>query len=128
MAIIQCEKCGKKYSDNAPGGCPNCINAAGIDITCPLCKAGKMHQTAAQLFTDPFVRFCGVVFVLPALIGVFSAFSYLFNAETVSLSMRVNIFAGMFALSMVSGVFGWLLLSKRTVWKCENCGHYKPRQ
>ena len=24
MAIITCEKCGKKYSDKTPGGCPHC--------------------------------------------------------------------------------------------------------
>ena len=96
-------------------------------ITCPLCAAGKMQPSTAQLFTDPFVRFCGAVFVVPTILGVFSAFYYLFSGGGAFLN-RINLFSGMIVFSMISGILGWLLLSKRLAWKCPNCGHYQPRQ
>nr|WP_320050740.1 hypothetical protein [uncultured Desulfuromonas sp.] len=130
MAIIACEKCGSKYSDKSPDGCQNCtpVGRKGLNITCPLCRTGAMEQSTAQLFTDHFVRFCGGIFVVPAFIGIFSAFAYLFSGNGIPFSVRFGVFSGVVVASMISGVAGWIILSKRNVWKCTTCGHYLPRQ
>lgn len=132
MAIVTCKHCGRKYSDQNPNGCICQKNnpTTSQEIVCPLCHQGAMEFSHAKIFTDSWVRACGTIIVIPSILGMASSVVYLFTGmrQAVDPVVHISICASAFSGSLVLGTLGWVLLAKKRVWKCNNCGHHTPRE
>ena len=119
MAIITCERCGKKYSDKAPA-CPNCSDQLtnNKSITCPLCHSQSMTKGTVPLVYDSIIRFFGYLIAIPSIIVLgFSLAEFLHGSPYV---------AGiMLGTSIFEGLIGFGVLSHRPAMICHNCRHYQ---
>ena len=117
-----------------------------IQLDCNACKTdGTMKPTKVARF-NTILRVIGYVIVLPSLLGVAFAFTTCFatadaanevmaqaqsGAETAGATIGAGIGYGIAlfigASSLVGGIIGWLLLLKRKVFRCMQCGFILER-
>lgn len=111
------------------------------NMTCNACKTeGRIEQKKVSKFSGPVV-FIGWIFLIPSLLGVlFSLIMFLSmgavhsdvaaqatsDAEQAGAAIGAGIGYMVFGVlgisSFVGGLLGWLLVMKRKVLKCSNCG------
>ena len=117
-----------------------------ILLDCSACKTpASMNATTTPRFGG-FIRFIGVIIVIPSVLGVLLAILFFVTTSTVTtgqlakstsdaaaagtvigagIGYGISLFMG--AASLVGGLVGWLLLSARTVYKCVRCGFILER-
>jgi len=118
-----------------------------IKIDCSTCKSeGSMVSTKIAKFNF-IARLIGGIIVIPSIIGVIFALMMFFStgqatteimatealdpaaqagaAVGASIGFGMSLFVG--GSSLVSGLIGWLLLMKRKVYKCIQCGFILDR-
>ncbi len=117
-----------------------------ISLDCSACKTPQsMNATTVPRFGG-FIRFIGVIIVIPSLLGVALAILFFIstsmvaseqlakttsdaaNAGTVlgaGIGYGISAFIG--ASSLVGGLIGWLLLTSRNVYKCIRCSFILER-
>lgn len=115
-------------------------------IDCIGCKMRRsMFPTKVPRFSG-IVRFIGYVIAIPSLLGVALAVIMLIGSTTATMdvmqevstdaertgaaigsavSYGASIFVGI--SSLVGGLIGWLLIMKKKVFKCRNCGYVMER-
>ena len=113
------------------------------------CQGCNMKRAMAATKVPKFggiVRFIGFVIVVPSVLGCGLAILMLIASTTATvdvmqqvsseaemagaaigstISYGFSIFVGI--SSLVSGLIGWLLIMKRKVFKCQNCGYIMDR-
>lgn len=117
-----------------------------IALDCNACKTDKTMKPTKVARFNTILRVIGVVIVVPSLIGVAFAFTTCFattgaanevmaqaqsDAETAGAAIGASIGYGLALFigggSLVSGLVGWLLLLKRKVFRCMQCGYILER-
>jgi hypothetical protein len=103
-----------------------------ILLDCGACKESQaMEATVVPRFAQ-FIRFLGYLIVAPSVLGLLIA-SGLFIWDVVgALEGHEPAFVMLLAFaigisSLLGGLVGWLLLSKRKVYKCAHCGFILER-
>lgn len=110
-------------------------------ITCKVCDKGSLHLKTVNRFSPPVVVI-GWVFVVPSVFGILASigFGILMLISTAGASAQAGdeattqagvILGGgigiggavcMGITSLVSGLLGYLLIMRKRVLKCDNCG------
>ncbi len=115
-------------------------------IDCGACKAeGAMGATKTPRFGS-FIRFIGYIFVIPSVLGVLFAILVFFSTSMATsdvmqqsseaafqtgaaiggaMGIGFSLFIG--ASSLVGGLIGYLLLTKKKVFRCNICGYILDR-
>lgn len=115
-------------------------------IDCSTCKTtNSMKPTKIGKFNG-FLRFIGYLIAIPSVIGVFFAVLMLVgvgsatnevmtaaqsDGEAAGAAIGATLGFGFSALlggsALIGGVLGWILLMKKKVFKCVNCGFILER-
>lgn len=115
-------------------------------IDCGTCKSeGTMKPTKVPKFSF-MPRLIGYIIVIPSLLGMLFAVLMMFStgqattevmeisqtdAEKAGVALGATIGVGISLLvgisSLVGGLIGWLLIMKRKVYKCVQCGFILER-
>ena len=117
-----------------------------IQLDCSACKSkASMKATEIPRF-NTILRVIGFIIVIPSILGIIIAFLLFFSSisatfkvmsltqsDTVtagtaigtSIGVGFSIFIG--CSSLVGGIIGWLMLMKKKVYKCINCGFILDR-
>lgn len=113
-------------------------------LNCSACGTqGSMYPDKVSKMS-PVVQIIGWIFAIPSIIGV--VLSILFfvlgvlgigaqdamhegeeAAKGVAVMLTGSMSACMGISSLVSGLIGYLLIMKKKVWKCSNCGFHLDR-
>jgi len=115
-------------------------------LDCQGCKMQRSMEATKIPKFNGVVRFIGYVIVIPSLLGVGLAVIMFFGTTTATtevmqqassdaemagaavgsaISYGASIFVGI--SSLVGGLIGWLLIMKKKVFKCRNCGYIMDR-
>ncbi len=125
---------------------PRVQNAKVLMIDCAACKSSEsMKKTKIPRFTG-LLRFIGFLIALPSAAGVGFALLVFFStimatnevmptastdAEAAGAAIGATIGIGFAAFigfsSLIGGLVGWILLMKKKVFKCVNCGYVMDR-
>ena len=122
------------------------MSQEAISLDCSGCKTpASMNATTVSRFGG-FIRFIGVIIVIPSVLGVLLAILFFVSTSMVAtaqiakatsdaaaagtaigagIGYGISLFVG--AASLVGGLVGWLLLSTRKVYKCVRCGFILER-
>jgi hypothetical protein len=100
---------------------------AGAHPTCKICDRGSLRHRAIYRLSGPAVAI-GYILLIPAILGI--AFSALVFIGAMLFSLKSGMAAGLAGGSaivlgvgsLVGGLFGWLLVMKKWVLQCDNCG------
>lgn len=103
-------------------------------ITCKTCDKGAMVKASVFRMSTPVVVI-GHVLLIPSILGMLAcavpiifAIIALFAAprehagDAFGISLVGGVFVFGFISSMVGGVFGWLLVMRKKILRCVNCG------
>jgi hypothetical protein len=122
------------------------VPQAATSLDCSACKTKQTMKAATVPRFGGFIRFLGVIIVIPSLLGVALAVLFFIstsmvasvqltkttseaaNAGTVlgaGIGYGISVFIG--ASSLVGGLIGWLLLTSRKVYKCVRCNFILER-
>jgi hypothetical protein len=109
---------------------------AAIVLDCNACKSDRsMKPTQVPRF-NAVLRLIGYIIVVPSLLGVLGSFVTCFTtnqvaAESAGAAVGAGIAYGILffigAASLVGGTVGYLLLLKRSVFRCVRCGFLLDR-
>ena len=114
-----------------------------IQLDCNACKSkNSMKATKIPKF-NTILRIIGFIIVIPSVLGVFLAILMFISTTTGILgsmsATQSNTGAAIFSTigfsvsfffgcsSLVGGIIGWVLLMKKKVYKCFNCGFILDR-
>lgn len=117
-----------------------------ISLDCSACRTPQsMTATTIPRFGG-FIRFLGVIIVIPSILGVVLAIIFFISTSMVAteqlagaesdaaaagtalgagIGYGISVFVG--AGSLVGGLIGWLLLTSRKVYKCIRCSFILER-
>jgi hypothetical protein len=117
-----------------------------ILLDCSACKTPESMKATKVARFGTFIRLLGVVIVIPSIFGALAGIALVLSvsitasdqlahatsqAATAGTAIGAGIgygFAfGLSMLSLVGGLVGWLLLTKRNVYKCGRCGFILER-
>jgi len=106
--------------------------ASRIKLDCGACHVGRMSATKVPRF-GAILRFIGYLIVIPSLLVIaYAAFICVMLVSNLKLSSESLLVSGVIMLwsmgvALVSGVVGWILLTKRKVFLCSRCGYVLDR-
>jgi len=90
-------------------------------IDCWACKApGSMKPARIKRFTG-MVYMTGQIITIPAILA-FVAVLVALPFNNLPWVTKISMVMGVFCVSAVMGLVGWLLISKRPVFLCQQCG------
>lgn len=138
-----CSRCGMQFAQAAPPTAAQTNNAPQID--CQACRAPASMVAAKIPRFSNILRLIGVIILIPSFLGL-SVSALMFigaissqaamtgaqsDAEIAGRGIGVALVGGFIlviaAISLVSGLVGWLLLLTRKVFKCVRCGFVMDR-
>lgn len=101
-------------------------------LDCGACKTAQAMEATAVPRFGRFIRFLGFLIVTPSLIGLAIAALLLIYEVVGTVQGHEPAFALFGALAiafpaLLGGLVGWLLLTKRKVYKCRLCGFVLDR-
>jgi len=119
----------KKYTEHQAIAADR-FTGSSIRIDCQACKleAGMMAEVIPR-FT-PFIRFIGYLIAIPSFVGMFlSSVAAGMAFGGYELTFAYGLFGAvvLFCWSAISGLVGWLLLMKKSVYRCGRCGYIIDR-
>ena len=93
-------------------------------VPCHICRTGALTLKSQYRMSAPLVLI-GYIFLIPSAVGFFIAAIMLFSSIGQS-SAGTVVLGGTFAviiavISLIGGLFGWLLIMKKKVLKCGLC-------
>jgi len=100
-----------------------------VSLDCQACKKEKSMMSVSISKFGGLIRVIGWILALPSIISIALAVSYLIYAIVGQYNPAAVLimFGTWVALSLVSGLIGYLLISKKKVWKCTYCGFVMDR-
>jgi chromosome segregation ATPase len=93
-----------------------------IRLDCSACKSIKTMQADQIPRFNELIRLIGFIITIPAIIGVIVS---LLMASTGGFGIFIGVIGS--GSSLVGGLIGWLLLSKKNVYKCSVCNFILDR-
>lgn len=117
-------------------------NMKKLKLDCGACKASEaMEATQVSRFPG-FIRFIGYLIVTPSVIGILFGVLTLVSTGLVAndapqfgqgdvgmagtaIGVGLSLFIGL--SSLIGGLIGWLLLMKKKVFRCVECGYILDR-
>ena len=124
-------------------------NPNKIRLDCRACDSKKTMIAGSVPRFNGIIRMIGTIIVIPSLIGVaismvgllstcMGSHEVMQSAEiaenaaasagaTIGAAIGFGVFLFTAAISLVSGLVGWLLLLTRKVYRCTVCGHFIDR-
>lgn len=113
------------------------MHDSGSKLDCSACKASQsISETRAPRF-GRFIRIIGLLILVLSLLGALLAlmffvsmiFVQIKHGDKATIDAMWNFIGGVFlgVPSLLGGVIGWFLRSKRNVMKCVRCGFILKR-
>lgn len=109
-------------------------------LDCQVCKNEQTMEATTVSRFGPLIRLIGYLIAIPSVLGVafaaFGAIGTMLSGSDPEFSKGINTAATGFALTfsllfgggaLISGTVGYLLLTKRKVWRCSVCAHILER-
>jgi hypothetical protein len=100
---------------------------SNVQLDCSACKEEKsMEETKVKKFSR-VLRVIGYIIAIPSAIGIIFGIIMLEAGAAFggAIADSTSLFIG--SVSLVGGLIGWLLLMKKKVFKCSNCGFILDR-
>lgn len=141
---VSCQECDQRLEvdDDMVGNfpCPSCSAILSIAAPAPVQaqpeqpeRTGPRCQQCNDIMTPKKIHrlstpvaIIGYIFLIPSIIGI-AIGALIVLLGLASGDAATGIFAGGFGLflalgAFVSGLFGWILVMKKKILKCESCG------
>lgn len=100
-------------------------------LDCNACKSRLSMVPGHQARFGGLIQLIGLLIAIPsalgALFGLMAFFSAASTGTGAGAGVGIVLGGGIAIPSLIGGVVGWLLLSTRSVWKCERCSFLLDR-
>ena len=147
-AALFCEKCGYQFASDPKANLPSDPQVASSGIVqpgqaivqCKTCDSGQLHLNTNYRMSTPVVAI-GYILLIPSILGMLVTLfmlvlmlvesfgipaanwlNPLFVDWVRSLPFPVIFFLCVGVSFFISGLVGWLLVMKKKVLRCSNCG------
>ena len=98
-----------------------------VQFACKVCERGSVEQRKIFRMSMPVVVI-GFILLIPSVLGMlFCAFAVLVGLSNSgsnggAAAIAISVFVGIGIAFFVGGLIGWLLVMKKRVLQCSNCG------